>query len=154
MNIFSLKTGNLIINWLPYSYTHTMPERLAPQPDRVWKWRGFDSLPVCMKSSFIRHCCFYNDPWYVKGVTGTPQFFNECSPAVHKSKVQCRSLPRWCSCYCQPAWGIQKTHLWDCKNCEKASLSPPLLFNLLKFQNLIFWNGKKSFQHGWRKYWD
>ena len=28
MNIFSLKTGNLIIRWLPLSYIHTMPARL------------------------------------------------------------------------------------------------------------------------------
>ena len=83
MNIFSLKTGNLIINWLPYSYTHTMPERLAPQPDRVWKWQGFDSLPVCMKSSFIRHCCFNNDPWYVKGVTGTHSSSMSAAPSTN-----------------------------------------------------------------------
>ena len=24
----------------------------------------------------------------------------------------------------------------------------------MKFQDLLFWNGKKSTQHGWMKYWD
>ena len=38
---FFLKTSSLIINWLPLSITHTVPERLSSQSNKVWKQMNF-----------------------------------------------------------------------------------------------------------------
>ena len=37
MNSFFLQTDSLIIDWLPFFYTHTKPERQNPQSDKILK---------------------------------------------------------------------------------------------------------------------
>lgn len=74
MNNFFFKTGNLITNWLTPSDTHTMPGRLIPQSDKIWKQGNFIKQSIDMKNSSTRYCCFNNDPWYVRRVLGPQRF--------------------------------------------------------------------------------
>ena len=68
-----LKNWDLIINWLPLSYIHTMPETITLQFAKIWKQGDFSNQPVCLKRSFIWLCCFNNDTWYVTEVCRFPQ---------------------------------------------------------------------------------
>ena len=70
MNFFLQK---LAIKWQPLSYTHTMSKRLTPHPEKNKKQKDFGKNTVCIKNSFIRHCCFNNDPWYVRETVGPPK---------------------------------------------------------------------------------
>ena len=118
---FFLITSNVTINWLPLFYTHTIPERLTPQPDKIRQQGNFGKQPVWIKSSFIRHCCFNNDLWYVRGVVGSQSFsppplrnFNVFRP-LYKPRVQCK-LPQVIFLLSSPTW-IRHTYLWDLKKC-------------------------------------
>ena len=41
INILVLHIGNLIINWIPLSHAHTVPERVSSQPNKIWQQGDF-----------------------------------------------------------------------------------------------------------------
>ena len=122
----------------------------------------FGNQSVCMQSSFIRHLCFNNNPWYARGFVSPPEFIGSLRSSVSKGfpiNPKYNVGPSASEAYgfinhCEGSgrFSFGSYHYHDHYHYH-YQLSQPLSLSHQKFLNFLFWNGKKS-THGWTKYWD